>query len=213
MMPGKRHHGMGDAAASPSASQRPIDVNPDPDKTELSSDEGAAGGAGKGDPELDLDLAAELDLAQRQAAEHLALAQRVQAEWENFRKRAVRDAEDQRKRAAEGLVSGLLPVIDNLERAIDHTTAGGDIRELLAGVEMVHRQLIDVLGKAGLKGLDPFGQPFDPANEQAVGQKEDPEVPEGTVVEVYQKGYELNGRVVRPAMVVVSTGGPARKQA
>lgn len=207
---GKNNAGKGDASASPRPGhEEPIDVNPDPNETELPTDEGAAGGASKGDPELELDLAAELDIAQKQAAEHLAMAQRVQADWENYRKRTAREAEELRKRAAEGLVTDLLPVIDNLERAIDHTTAGGDIRELLAGVEMVHRQLVDVLGKQGVKPLDPFGKPFDPTSEQAVGQKEDAEVPEGTVVEVYQKGYTMHGKSVRPAMVVVSTGGPA----
>jgi molecular chaperone GrpE len=180
---------------------------------ELHPNEGAAGGAVSGDPELvEGDLGAELELAQRQATEHLALAQRVQAEFENFRKRMAREQADAKARAGERIVGELLPVLDNLERAIDHTTAGGDLKELLRGVEMVHAQILDVFTKEGVEVMDPFGQAFDPSAEQAVGQKEDAEVPEGTVVDVYQKGYKMGGKVVRPAMVVVSTGGPHRTE-
>ncbi|MBE0476202.1 MAG: nucleotide exchange factor GrpE [Coriobacteriia bacterium] len=175
-------------------------------------DEAAAGGA-LYDPQLEGDLAAELELAREQAAKHLEVAQRVQAEFENFRKRVARDAEEQAKRAGQRIVEELLPVLDNLERAIDHTTAGGDVEQLLAGVEMVHQQMLDVLAKEGVSVQDPFGQPFDPARHQAVGRKEDADVPDHTVVDVYQKGYEMGGKVVRPAMVVVSTGGPAGSEA
>ena len=172
------------------------------------SDEGAAGG-GLYDPQLELDLGAELELARDQAAKHLDVAQRVQAEFDNYRKRVARDAEDAVKRAGQRIVEELLPVLDNLERAIDHTTAGGDVAQLLAGVHMVYQQMLDVLAKEGVTVQDPFGQQFDPTMHQAVGQREDPEVPDHTVVDVYQKGYEMGGRVIRPAMVVVSTGGPA----
>jgi len=82
------------------------------------------------------------------------------------------------------------------------------LKHLLGGVEAVHRQVLDVFAKEGATPIDPFGSQFDPHSHQAVGQKEDPEVAEGTVVEVYQKGYEMHGRIVRPAMVVVATGGP-----
>jgi len=176
-------------------------------------DEGAAGGAAAGDPQLvEGDLAAELELAQAQAAEHVALAQRVQAEFENFRKRMLREQADAIARAGQRLVEELLPVVDNLERAIDHTTAGGDIGDLLKGVELVYAQVLDVFAKEGVEIDDPFGRAFDPTREQAVSQSEDAEIPEGTVVDVYQKGYLMNGKVIRPAMVVVSTGGPHRTE-
>lgn len=172
------------------------------------------------DPELESDLGAELEMrgdrmtaeleeARAEAARNLEAAQRTQAEFENFRKRMARDHADAVKRAGERIVGHLLPVVDNLERAIDHVTAGGDQVDLLSGVEMVLGQLLDVLAKEGVEQVDPFGQPFDALKHQAVGQKEDPEVPEGTVVEVYQKGYESHGRTIRSAMVIVSTGGPA----
>lgn len=172
------------------------------------------------DPELTEDLGPELELRGDQLEEELAAARveaeelrdialRTQAEFENFRKRITREREEERKRATERLVVELLPAIDNLERAIEHTTAGGDLKHLLTGVEAVHTQVVAILGKEGVEVIDPFGQPFDPAMHQAVSQQEDAEVPEGTVVDVFQKGYVMGGRVVRPAMVVVSTGGPA----
>jgi molecular chaperone GrpE len=136
------------------------------------------------------------------------VALRSAAEFDNFRKRITREREEERRRAGERLVSELIPAIDNLERAIDHTTAGGDLKHLLAGVEAVHSHILAVLGKEGVEVIDPFGQQFDPMTQQAVSQKEDAEVPEGTVVDVFQKGYAMGGRVVRSAMVVVSTGGP-----
>ncbi len=156
-------------------------------------------------------LTAELEEVREEAVRNLELAQRVQAEFENYRKRMARDQADAVKRASERVAVSLLPVVDNLERAIDHATAGGDA-ELLTGVQMVLGQLLDVLGKEGVMQVDPFGQLFDTLVHQAIGQKEDPEVEDGTVVEVYQKGYEMHGRMLRPAMVVVSTGGPAREE-
>jgi molecular chaperone GrpE len=171
------------------------------------------------DPELESDLGAELEMrgdrmmadleeAREEAARNLETAQRAQAEFDNYRKRMTRDHADTVKRAGERIVGNLLPVVDNLERAIDHVTAGGDRNDLLSGVEMVLGQLLDILAKEGVEQVDPFGQPFDALKHQAVGQKEDPEMPEGTVVEVYQKGYEMHGRTIRSAMVVVSTGVP-----
>jgi len=175
------------------------------------------------DPELQDDLGAEFEYrgeqletalrdARSEAQANLDSAQRIQAEFENFRKRLSREQSDAVKRAGERIVLALLPVVDNLERAIDHTTAEGAPEDLLSGVEMVYSQLLDVLQKEGVQQVDPFGQQFDAIVHQAVGQKEDPELAEGTVVEVYEKGYEMAGRVIRSAMVVVATGGPAPKE-
>jgi molecular chaperone GrpE len=139
-------------------------------------------------------------------------ALRAQADLDNFRKRISREREDERKRATERLVSELLPAIDNLERAIEHTSADHDIEHLITGVNSVHAQIVGVLSKEGVSVIDPVGEPFDPTTQQAVSQQEDPSVPEGTVIAAFQKGYEMGGRVVRPAMVVVSTGGPRREE-
>ena len=169
------------------------------------------------DPELEEDLAAmpdiegELEVAREEAARNLAAAQHWQAEFENYRRRQTAQAADHMTRAGQRIVEELLPVLDNLERAIDHTVRGGDLEHLVKGVESVHAQIVGVFTKEGVDIIDPFAQAFDPTMHQAVNQVEDPEVPESTVVEVFQKGYLMGGRVVRPAMVVVSTGGPARK--
>lgn len=154
-------------------------------------------------------LASELEEARAEALRNLETAQRWQAEFENFRRRQTALAEDQALRASERVVERLLPVIDDLERTIGHTVAGGDLGHLLAGVEMVQKQIVDVLGREGVEVIDPFGEAFDPNLHHAVSQKEDPSVPEHTVVEVFQKGYRMHARVLRPAMVVVSHGGPA----
>lgn len=171
------------------------------------------------DPELEEDLGAEFELrgdrltgdleaAREEAARNLDVAQRVQAEFDNYRKRMVREQQDAMLRAGQRIVENLLPAIDNLERAIEHATApgGGD---LLTGVEMVLGQLLDVLAREGATPVDPLGAQFDALKHQAVGSKEDVDVTEGTVIEVYQKGYEMHGRVIRSAMVVVATGGPS----
>ena len=175
------------------------------------------------DPELIDDLGAEFELrgdvmedelavARNEAAEMRDVALRAQAEFDNFRKRTAREREEERKRAAERLVVELLPAIDNLERAIEHTSADHDIEHLITGVTSVHAQIVGVLGREGVTVVDPVGQPFDPVTQQAVSQQEDLSVPEGTVIAAFQKGYEMGGRTVRPAMVVVSTGGPRREE-
>lgn len=158
------------------------------------------------------EVLAELEAAKRQAEEFKDLALRKQADFENFRKRMRAEQADAVVRAGQGVIEELLPVLDNLERAIDHVGVGGPVNDLLRGVEMVQGQLVDVLQKEGVELQDPLGQVFDPERHQAVQQREDLEVPEGTIVEVFQKGYVMHGRVIRPAQVVVATGGPARKE-
>jgi molecular chaperone GrpE len=156
------------------------------------------------------DLEAELDAARTEAVQAVEAAQRWQAEFENFRRRQAAQAEDQVLRASERVVERLLPVIDDLERTIDHSVGGDDPAHLLKGIEMISKQMVDVLGREGVEVIDPFGQPFDPNLHQAVNQHEDPDLPEHTVIEVFQKGYRMHGRVLRPAAVVVSVGGPER---
>ncbi len=175
------------------------------------------------DPELETDLGPELELRGDTLEAELAAAReeadacrdramRAQAEFDNYRKRVARDQQDMVNRAGERIIGEVLPVIDNLERAIEHVIAGGDVRQLLTGVEGVHRQLLGVLAKEGVSIIDPFGQPFDPTRHQAMAQREDAVLPEGTVVDVFQKGYEMHGKIVRPAMVVVSAGqGPGKE--
>ena len=187
------------------------------------------------DPELISDLGpefelrgdvmeSELEAARAEAAELRDRVLRGQAEFDNFRKRTAREREEERKRATRNLVTELLPAIDNLERAIEHgvessafalsaslvsSSGVGELRDLLSGVEAVQAQILAALAKEGVEVIDPFGEPFDPMTQQAVSQKEDAEVPDGTVVDVFQKGYSMGGIVIRHATVVVSTGGPS----
>ena len=128
---------------------------------------------------------------------------------DNFRKRTRREQEELLSRAAERVVAEMLPALDNLERALSHVRQGGDAVQLAKGVEMTHGQILDVLAKEGVVVIDPVDEPFDPIEHQAVGQREDTTVPDHTVVEVFLRGYRMGSRVVRPAAVVVSSGGPA----
>ncbi len=153
----------------------------------------------------------ELTVAQRERGEYLALAQRTQADFENYRKRAARDAAAAGERAKSGLVRELLPVVDNLERALDAANAGergdddGQPAEHLAdGVRLVHSELVAVLARNGVEAFDPRGEKFDPELHEALSMRSEDGAEAGTVLDVVEKGYRLNGAVLRPARVVVS---------
>jgi len=149
--------------------------------------------------------------AEAQAANERYL--RLQAEWDNFRKRTAREREDEKARASESLVTKLLPVVDDLERSLDHAAKScpqGEFGEFVDGVRAVYDKLIDVFTRTGVEAIDPAGKPFDMNEHQALAQIEDPSVPVNTVRDVYQKGYRMGGRIIRTAMVTVTKGGPAR---
>jgi molecular chaperone GrpE len=150
----------------------------------------------------------ELDEARRAAEEYLADLRRVAADFDNYRKRVARDAEGQATRAAESLVSELLPVLDNLERALDASEHHEEAK-VSEGVQLVHQQLMDLLARRGLAEIatEPGGE-FDPHVHEALSHQPSPH-PEGAISAVWQRGYRLGDRVVRPARVVVSSGAPA----
>lgn len=129
---------------------------------------------------------------------------RLQADYENRRKRQERQNAEFVKFANEGLIAGLLNVMDDFERAIDSSRNSGDINVLIKGVEMIKKHLEGTLEDFGLKKIDPSGQPFDPEKQEAVAHIENDRLAENTVIEVLRKGYELNGKVLRPAVVKVS---------
>jgi molecular chaperone GrpE len=141
---------------------------------------------------------------------------RLSADLENLRRRSLKEREDAFRYGHENLVKDLLGSVDNLERAVAHAQSredGGDFESMLQGVELVQRELIGALSKHGVERIDADGQPFDPTEHEAMAQKEDDSVPAHTVVEVYQAGYKLRDRLLRPARVVVSkTGESADKQ-
>ena len=128
-------------------------------------------------------------------------ALRAHAEAENMRKRAARDVENAHKFALERFATELLPVIDSFERAVE---AAADAQAGVQGLELSLKLLFDVLGKSGIEVVDPVGEPFDPTFHEAITVLENPDVEPGSVIEVIQKGYVLNGRLVRAAMVIVA---------
>jgi molecular chaperone GrpE len=150
--------------------------------------------AAEADPE---DL---LATAERQRDEYLNLAQRTQADFENYRKRAAREAAAAGERAKSGLIRELLPIVDNLERALVSAEEGE--QHLAEGVRLVHSELIAVLERNGIEQFDPAGDKFDPAEHEALSVRNDGEP--GVVLDVVEKGYRANGTVLRPARVVVS---------
>src|SRR5690606_24056675 len=148
-----------------------------------------------------------VDVEALQAALEDAKSQylRSEAEMQNLRRRVERDMENARKYALEKFVGDLLPVVDNLERAIASFVEDDEqSKAQREGVELTHKSFVDVLGKFSVASIDPKGQVFDPENHQAISMVENADVAPNTVIEVFQKGYSLNGRLVRPAMVVVS---------
>ena len=152
--------------------------------------------------------------AEKQAKEATDRLARLQADWENFRRRTRQEREQERERAAEKLVVNLLPVLDDMERAIDHARATeGASTELLQfadGVQQVHDKMVTILSKEGVEIIEAKGQPFEPLSHQAVGREENKDVYDETVAQVYQQGYRMGGKVIRPAMVTVTFGGPKR---
>ena len=143
------------------------------------------------------ELAAELE-----AAKDAAL--RAQADAMNVQRRAEQEIEKARKFALERFCGDLLSVVDNLERALESSGDGQSSAALSEGVELTRKGFMDVLAKYGVEAVDPTGEPFDPETAQAMSMVEQPDAEPNSVVAVMQKGYVLNGRLLRPAMVMVS---------
>jgi molecular chaperone GrpE len=144
-----------------------------------------------------------LTRAERERDEYLDLARRSQADFENYRKRAAKEAAAAGERAKSGLVRELLPVVDNLERALK--SAGDGEQHLAEGVRLVHAELIAVLERNGVLPFDPAGERFDPAEHEALSMREQDGAESGVVLDVVEKGYRANGSILRPARVVVSS--------
>jgi molecular chaperone GrpE len=139
---------------------------------------------------------------EKERDEYLELAKRTKADFENFRKRVAREAAEAEIRARAELVKQLVPVIDNLERAL--AAAGAEEDHLAQGVKLVHEELVGVLRRAGVESYAPEGEEFDPEWHEAMLTRPGDV---GQVVEVLQKGYRLDGQVLRPARVVVGAAG------
>ena len=149
-------------------------------------------------------LTEELEVSKARAQENWDRLLRMQAENDNLRKRSERDIENAHKYALEGFAKDLLPVKDSLEMGLAATQSDSDDGNLKEGTEMTLQLFTDMFQKHGLEVINPEGEAFNPDHHQAMSMQEDAELEPNTVMTVMQKGYLLNDRLIRPAMVVVS---------
>jgi molecular chaperone GrpE len=186
-------------------------VPPVPPEEPVTSRDESGEPSGEEDPQNEQDMLDEkeeietenpLARVQRERDEYLDLARRSQADFENYRKRAAREAAAAGERAKSGLVRELLPVVDNLERAL--ASAEASEQHLAQGVRLVHSELIAVLERNGVQQFDPSGERFDPGEHEALSMRPQDGAESGVVIDVVEKGYRANGTVLRPARVVVS---------
>jgi molecular chaperone GrpE len=157
-------------------------------------------------------LREQLKLKEEEAKNNYDRFIRQTAEIENFKKRAIRDKEDAIRYANEALVRELLPVVDNLERAILHAKGVGNGESLVEGVEMILKGLFDALGKHGVSQISAVGQPFNPQLHEAMAQVESDTGAPNTVLEEHQRGYVLRERLLRPALVTVVKGPKSKEK-
>ena len=183
------------------------DQNPEADAAKNAAAEEVAEGTETGEASSE-DPAVLLAAALEEVAKFKDMALRSEAEMENVRRRASRDVENAHKFGSEKLIQNLLPVIDSLEKGIESAEQvsgeDGANKAIVEGMSLCLKMLVDVLIKQGLSVVDPSGEPFDPNLHQAMSMVENPDMEPNSVVAVMQKGYTLNDRLVRPAMVMVS---------
>lgn len=148
--------------------------------------------------------------AKEEAAEWQGKYLRLHAEWDTYRRRMKEQREEESRRATEKLVEDIIPALDDFERSINYANENGE-EGLLGGVTAVYAKLNEVLVKEGVEIIDPVGQPYEALEAQAVATVDNPNVPDETVEQVYQKGYRMGNKVIRPAMVTVAVGGPKRE--
>lgn len=158
-------------------------------------------------------LQAQLDEKTRESSEYFDKWLRLRAEMENFKKRMQKEKADYLKFGNEDLLKALLPILDNLDRAMDHGKNGRENSSLLAGVEMIHKELLNTLERFGVKPIRAAGEVFDPEKHEAISQEES-DLEANRVVAAVQNGYFYHDRLLRPAKVIVSKGRPqAEKEA
>lgn len=152
------------------------------------------------------ELEEELERVSSESAENYDRLLRARAEFENLKKRTARDIELIHQRAGERLVSRLLPVMDDLEKAIEAAGGSPQLGPMKEGLDLIHKGLMEALTVEGVRAIDPVGESFDPNYHEAILQKETRDADPGTVLEVLQRGYLMNGLVLRAAKVVVAAG-------
>lgn len=154
--------------------------------------------------ERDLELLREKFVQQeKEASDYLELLKRMKADFDNYRKRVIKEQTFLVERASRELIEKLLPILDNLERAINSSKENADLQTLLSGIEIIYQQLLEVLKKEGLEPINPCSEPFDPECQEAVLSEVRNDHQDETVLEVLEKGYRLKGVLLRPAKVKV----------
>ena len=188
----------GEDAEAEDAEERVITERADEEPDEAPAGEAAAEEDGQAA------VVADLAAARAEADSYLDDLRRLQADFDNYRKRMLREQTARIASASQGLVAKLLPVLDNFELAVSHAEQSRDFDRMLKGVEMVFGELREVLQGEGLVKIEAEGKPFDPERHEAVVAVEQEAAEPGTVVDVVRTGYELRGKVLRPAMVKVA---------
>jgi molecular chaperone GrpE len=168
------------------------------------ADESAEEPAAEAVEEIEDAIAADLDKARTEAALYLDDLRRLQADFDNYRKRTLREQTARAASASQALVARLLPVLDNFELAVSAAEQSRDFDRMLKGVEMVLGALREVLEGEGLVKIEAEGKPFDPERHEAVIAVEQEDAEPGTILDIVRAGYELGGKVLRPAMVKVA---------
>lgn len=158
--------------------------------------------------QLELSMAKGRELMAKVKDEHEKMLRAV-ADLENYKKRALKEKEEVQKFGSEKLLKDFLPVVDNFDRALEHARSSGDLESLKKGVEMIRKLFEDTLGKHGVRSFSTKGEPFDPNKHEAMSAAETDEMPPNHVHSEYLRGFMLNDRLVRPALVVVSKARPA----
>lgn len=157
----------------------------------------------------------QLEQTQAERDDLLGKLQRVSADYANFQKRMTRQVAESVAYEKEHLLKTLLPILDNFEHTLDKAKAAENVDVVLQGVRMVYDQMLDVLRSHGVEITQALGQPFDPSIHEAMMRREDPQRPDNVILEEFQKGYKLNGRVIRPSKVIVNklacTEAPAQE--
>lgn len=178
-------------------------------RDEATVEESSIENSGTTDLELD-HLRQELAAKELEAKTNYDRFLRQVAELDNVKKRSAREREEISRFANEALIKDLLPVVDNLERAVAHASGGGNGKPLVEGVEMVLKGLLDVLAKHGVSQISAVGQSFDPSKHEAMAQVESESHEPNSVVEELHKGYTLRDRLLRPALVSVAKSSKTR---
>jgi molecular chaperone GrpE len=150
------------------------------------------------------ELSSQVENLQIENQDLLAKLQRVSADYANFQKRAPKQISEALNYEKERIVKSLLPAIDNFEHTLAHAESAENVEAVVKGVKIIYDQMLDILKAHDAEPINALGEKFDPALHQAMLQKADEEKEDGTVLEEFQRGYKLNGRVIRPAKVVVN---------